>query len=247
MLVDLRLPGLSGLEFTRSVRKDPVTKTAVILAMTAFSGDEVVKAAAEAGFDGFITKPFDRERLTAFLRRNLQSQSEVPPIARAGVAAKPGNQGRAFLEDACGRCRALVHGFDSGFETTRVRRMLRQWTTQAGQLGYGSISLLAQDAAVLLEGLWWDPPFLKKSLNGLLAALEAQGAEDAAFPALAEELNAMRIALARFDVAEVSHRSPLIGKFGKPDRTILVGGKLEHAMKQCCDVELVRAGGAEPG
>ena len=162
ILVELRLPGISGLEFTRSVRKDPVRKNAVILAMTAFSGDEIVKAAAEAGFDGFITKPFDTERLTGFLRRNLQPQFEAPPIARAGAAAEPGNQKPAFLEDACGRCRALVHGFDSGFETSCVRRMLRQWAIQAGQLRYGSISLLAQEAAVLLEGLWWDSAFLEE-------------------------------------------------------------------------------------
>lgn len=59
ILLDLRLPGMDGLELTRRLRSRPATRAILIIAVTAqaMRGDE--EAAIAAGCDGFVTKPID--------------------------------------------------------------------------------------------------------------------------------------------------------------------------------------------
>ena len=57
ILMDIKLPDLSGLEVTRLLKQDDQTKCIPIIAVTAFamSGDE--GKALESGCDGYISKP----------------------------------------------------------------------------------------------------------------------------------------------------------------------------------------------
>jgi CheY-like chemotaxis protein len=57
ILMDLQLPGMDGLELTRRLKADAVTREITILALTAYAmkGDE--EKAIEAGCDGYIAKP----------------------------------------------------------------------------------------------------------------------------------------------------------------------------------------------
>lgn len=59
ILMDVGLPGIDGLEFTRILKSDEHTRDIKIIAFTAFAmkGDE--DKALEAGCDGYITKPID--------------------------------------------------------------------------------------------------------------------------------------------------------------------------------------------
>ncbi len=59
ILMDLHLPGMSGLELTRQLRADPATRDLLIVAVTAaaMKGDE--ERARAAGCDGYLTKPID--------------------------------------------------------------------------------------------------------------------------------------------------------------------------------------------
>ncbi len=63
ILMDLQLPGMSGLELTRRLKSDPRTSQIPVVAMTAYAtiGDEA-KARA-AGCDGYLTKPIDTHAL----------------------------------------------------------------------------------------------------------------------------------------------------------------------------------------
>jgi two-component system cell cycle response regulator DivK len=58
ILLDLRLPDLSGYEVVRQLRGDGATATIPVIAVTAFAmaGDEA--RALASGFDAFVTKPF---------------------------------------------------------------------------------------------------------------------------------------------------------------------------------------------
>src|SRR5487761_1431997 len=73
MLVDWMLPDMSGLELTRSVKRDRITRELPIIMLTARAeeGDKVM--GLENGADDYITKPFSpREllaRIGAVLRR----------------------------------------------------------------------------------------------------------------------------------------------------------------------------------
>jgi len=59
VLLDMRLPDLSGLEAVRRLRADPDTASIPVVALTAqaMKGDE--QAAREAGCVGYITKPIN--------------------------------------------------------------------------------------------------------------------------------------------------------------------------------------------
>src|SRR5207253_3123740 len=71
ILMDLQLPGMSGLALTRQLKADPCCRDIVILALTAFAmkGDE--ERAREAGCDGYVSKPIDVDALPALIEGHL--------------------------------------------------------------------------------------------------------------------------------------------------------------------------------
>jgi CheY-like chemotaxis protein len=58
VLLDVMLPGQSGLEAVRQIRADPELSDTRVIVMTAFS-DVGPSDVAAAGADGFLSKPFD--------------------------------------------------------------------------------------------------------------------------------------------------------------------------------------------
>src|SRR5690242_8345845 len=77
VLADIQLPGMDGLEMTRRLKSDPITRETVVLALTAFAmkGDE--QRAFEAGCDGYITKPIDTRTLPSLIRQHLSGRTEA--------------------------------------------------------------------------------------------------------------------------------------------------------------------------
>lgn len=71
ILCDVSLPGMSGLGFIREFRKSPQLRAVPIVAVTAMAmtGDE--EGLIALGFDGYISKPIDPERLQAQLQAYL--------------------------------------------------------------------------------------------------------------------------------------------------------------------------------
>lgn len=72
ILMDIALPGIDGLTFTRRLKADDRFKHVPVVAITAFAmkGDE--QKAMGAGCDGYITKPIDTrkfpQQIGGFLR-----------------------------------------------------------------------------------------------------------------------------------------------------------------------------------
>jgi two-component system, OmpR family, response regulator len=67
VLLDVMLPGLSGLDVVRMIRSDPNLRDTPVLVMTAFSEIDAGDAEA-AGANRFLAKPFDLQQLTAAVR-----------------------------------------------------------------------------------------------------------------------------------------------------------------------------------
>jgi CheY-like chemotaxis protein len=59
ILMDIQMPDVDGLEAVRRLREDPLTRSVVVIAFTAYAmkGDEQKLMAA--GCDGYIAKPID--------------------------------------------------------------------------------------------------------------------------------------------------------------------------------------------
>jgi two-component system phosphate regulon response regulator PhoB len=73
MVLDLMLPGLSGLEVTRELKRDKACASIPILMLTAKGEESDVVAGLEMGADDYVTKPFSPKillaRVKALLRR----------------------------------------------------------------------------------------------------------------------------------------------------------------------------------
>jgi len=57
ILMDIRLPGISGLEVTRLLKQDDQTRTIPIIAVTALASPEYEKKGWESGCDAYVLKP----------------------------------------------------------------------------------------------------------------------------------------------------------------------------------------------
>ena len=71
VLMDLKMPGLDGLEATRRLKADPATAEIPVVALTAqaMAGDG--ERALAAGCDGYVTKPIDVRRVMALIQAHL--------------------------------------------------------------------------------------------------------------------------------------------------------------------------------
>lgn len=82
ILLDLMLPGLSGLDVCKHIRKEQNDEDAAtpILMLTAKGEEEDIVAGLESGADDYITKPFSPKvviaRIKAVLRRAEESKNE---------------------------------------------------------------------------------------------------------------------------------------------------------------------------
>lgn len=77
-IIDWMLPGTSGLDLTRSMKRDPLASHVPIIMLTARTGELDKVVGLEAGADDYVTKPFSiREllaRINALLRRTSSSR-----------------------------------------------------------------------------------------------------------------------------------------------------------------------------
>jgi FixJ family two-component response regulator len=91
VLLDLRLPGIGGLELLRTMRRKGVMTPVIML--TAFGDVPTAVAAIEAGAYGFLEKPFEPATLLHRVRQALQSS----------LQDRRAQQERARAEALCAR------------------------------------------------------------------------------------------------------------------------------------------------
>ena len=71
ILMDIAMPHQDGLAATRRIREESELKDVPVVALTAFDTDGFRQAAFDAGFNGYLTKPIDFERLKKLMRMLL--------------------------------------------------------------------------------------------------------------------------------------------------------------------------------
>jgi CheY-like chemotaxis protein len=75
ILMDLQMPVVNGLEATSVIRTIPGYQGTPILALTANYSEEFLRRCREAGFQGFVSKPIQREDLLREMRRHIPDAS----------------------------------------------------------------------------------------------------------------------------------------------------------------------------
>ena len=77
VIMDVEMPVLDGLETTRCIRRREVDRSLPrlpILALTANVQRDDISACLEAGMDGYLSKPFDRDALEDAISRLMKRQ-----------------------------------------------------------------------------------------------------------------------------------------------------------------------------
>ncbi len=69
VILDLMLPGRSGLEILTDLRADPLTAALPVLMLTAKGQGRDREAAMRAGVNSFMTKPFSNDEIRATVRK----------------------------------------------------------------------------------------------------------------------------------------------------------------------------------
>lgn len=71
IVLDIMMPGVSGLDVLRGWRADPTTATLPVLLLTAVTDDDTTWAGWTAGADYYLPKPFDPDVLLQWVDRLL--------------------------------------------------------------------------------------------------------------------------------------------------------------------------------
>jgi two-component system, OmpR family, alkaline phosphatase synthesis response regulator PhoP len=80
IILDLMLPGMSGMELCRRLRREPATKTTPLIMLTAKAAEADKIAGLEVGADDYIVKPFSVKEVIARVRAVLRrSEKESAP------------------------------------------------------------------------------------------------------------------------------------------------------------------------
>jgi two-component system phosphate regulon response regulator PhoB len=117
VLLDLMLPGISGLEVCTAMRKvESNTRRSIpIIMLTAKGEEEDVVAGLESGADDYITKPFSPKvliaRIKAVIKRSVTEQSETDE-SRKSIIVVDG------LEIDKGRHEVKLNGMEVQLTTT---------------------------------------------------------------------------------------------------------------------------------
>lgn len=77
VILDIRMPGATGIEVTRWVREQGLSIGVLIL--TAFDDDPFVVAAIQAGANGYVLKNAEADQITAAVHAIYKGQSAVSP------------------------------------------------------------------------------------------------------------------------------------------------------------------------
>jgi len=88
-LMDLRLPGMSGVEALRTIRSEDRHARCVVL--TTYEGDEDIYQALDAGAAGYVIKAMSYETLVDALRRVHSGGRYLPPPVARSLANRTPN------------------------------------------------------------------------------------------------------------------------------------------------------------
>ncbi len=97
MVLDLMLPGISGLEVAKILKRDPEKSHIPVLMLTAKDAESDMVSGLEIGADDYVTKPFSPKvliaRIRAIIRKNntLKSDGQTV-IQRHGITIHPGRR-----------------------------------------------------------------------------------------------------------------------------------------------------------
>ena len=170
VLMDLRMPGMSGVEATRRLRG--LVPEARVLVLTTFEDDDEVLAAIEAGAAGYMLKASPAEKLVEAICTVMRGGSPLEPSVASKVMAELARLSRRQSEARCQRLadplstrelevlRALCEGLSNkeiagklGLTEGTVKNHMTQVLSKLGVLDRTQAALRAHALGLLKPGV----------------------------------------------------------------------------------------------
>jgi AmiR/NasT family two-component response regulator len=114
-ILDIKMPGMDGLEAARHITKDRICG---VLVLTAFSQREIIEEARDAGALAYLVKPFQKSDLIPAIEvalgrfRELQAlNGEVEVLGEQLEARKAIDRAKGVLIDTHGMSESDAYGF----------------------------------------------------------------------------------------------------------------------------------------
>jgi DNA-binding NarL/FixJ family response regulator len=108
VLMDLRMPGVDGVEATRALRASHPATAVVVL--TTYTDDESILAALQAGAAGFLTKNAGPDDIHRALEAAVSGQAVLDAAAAARLVLAAGREAPVSKAEAGGPAGALPDG-----------------------------------------------------------------------------------------------------------------------------------------
>ena len=87
VLLDIILPGLSGLEVCRILKEDPATRATSIVLVTQLSSPAEMLNGLQAGADNYVTKPYEMAQILDRIGPLLRHAGDRAPASDEAVRA----------------------------------------------------------------------------------------------------------------------------------------------------------------
>jgi len=206
ILMDIQLPGKSGLELTRELRANPEMNSTSIIALSASGVKDEEQSFLSAGCDGYIGKPIDTSTFPETIRSLLDKESRTAPRVDGDVTDLLRGARNNFITESLAELTEWLSP-DSKADKNGLLRMLDRWAGVAGTLGMPGVADQAKSTKGLVGPLEEiHAPAVREALQELQRLITAAAAAPAFELALPSEIvktiSGKRIALAGFSEPE---------------------------------------------
>jgi DNA-binding NarL/FixJ family response regulator len=157
VLMDIRMPGLDGIEATRLIGADPQASASRVLILTTFDLDEYVFAALRAGASGFLLKDTRPADLLAAIRVVAAGDALLAPAVTRRLIEEftrrpePARLPSAEIDEVTGREREVLTLVGLGLSNTEIASRLHvSLSTAKTHVGRLLMKLGARDRAQLV-------------------------------------------------------------------------------------------------
>ena len=101
ILMDIAMPVMDGLEATLRIRQIPELRDLPIIFLTSFDTKDFRQRAGEAGGDGYLTKPYDFDRVSKLILTLLPKETKLPDAeeknSKGDISDSTGNLDPRFM------------------------------------------------------------------------------------------------------------------------------------------------------
>lgn len=102
LLLDVNMPGMSGVEAVRNLKGDPETERCRVIMLTISKNDEDLMGAIAAGADGYLLKSAEPDELCKAILQVHQGMSVLSPqvtrqVLKAALSSEPGHSPESGL------------------------------------------------------------------------------------------------------------------------------------------------------